>query len=149
CILYPFLPGGYDPLAVPLSAIARLFGAAGLLLVPIGVLWLIYELRGRGQRKDSLPNSANGRYCFAIVSLIVVSILAIAVSLLSLFGISISIGILTLTLWLYVIARLIPRLKPLKDAENESLNPVPLYLIVIPSVVLLFQVTLAAPATEF
>ena len=36
----PFLPGGHDPLAVPLSAMAWALGRVGLLLVPVGGLWL-------------------------------------------------------------------------------------------------------------
>jgi hypothetical protein len=35
----PFTPGTYDPLAAPLSMMARGFGFVGLLLVPVGVLW--------------------------------------------------------------------------------------------------------------
>lgn len=37
--LLPFLPGPYDPLALPLSMMARVAGLGGLLLVPIGALW--------------------------------------------------------------------------------------------------------------
>jgi len=36
--LLPFLPGPYDPLAAPLSATARAFGFASLLLVPLAAL---------------------------------------------------------------------------------------------------------------
>ncbi len=36
----PFVPGGHDPLAVPLSAMAWAVGRVGLLLVPVGGLWL-------------------------------------------------------------------------------------------------------------
>ena len=36
----PFVPGGHDPLAVPLSAMAWALGRVGLLLVPVGGLWL-------------------------------------------------------------------------------------------------------------
>jgi hypothetical protein len=35
----PFAPGGYDPLAVPLSGMAWALGRVGLLLVPVGGLW--------------------------------------------------------------------------------------------------------------
>jgi hypothetical protein len=45
CIVYPFLPGEYDSLAMPLSTIAQGFGVLGVLLVPVGALWLIAELR--------------------------------------------------------------------------------------------------------
>jgi hypothetical protein len=32
CTFYPFLPGEYDALAAPLSAMAQTFGMVGLLL---------------------------------------------------------------------------------------------------------------------
>jgi hypothetical protein len=41
CMVYPFLPGGYDRLAVPLSTMAQVFGVVGLALVPGGLLWLL------------------------------------------------------------------------------------------------------------
>jgi hypothetical protein len=147
-MFYPFLPGKYDPLAVTLSTLAQLFGTAGLLLVPLGVLWLVFELRERIQRNRNLPHPIRGFY-FAITALIAASIVAIAVSLLILFGIGVSFGLLALALWSYTVSRLIPRLKLLKTADAKNLNPTPLYLIVIPTVVLLFQITLAAPATQF
>jgi hypothetical protein len=36
----PFLSGGHDPLARPLSTMAWVFGRVGLLFVPIGMAWL-------------------------------------------------------------------------------------------------------------
>jgi hypothetical protein len=41
----PFAPGGHDPLAFPLSAIAWILGRAGLMLVPLGGLWLWVSTR--------------------------------------------------------------------------------------------------------
>ena len=38
--LWPFLPGRYDSLAVPLSVMSQIFGIVGLLLVPVGALWV-------------------------------------------------------------------------------------------------------------
>lgn len=49
----------------------------------------------------------------------------------------------------YVVWKLIPKLKLLKNAEPGHFNPTPLYLVVIPVVVLLLQLVLAAPAAEF
>ncbi|HEX5885823.1 MAG TPA: hypothetical protein VFY67_14875, partial [Pyrinomonadaceae bacterium] len=40
CTLLPFLPGSYDNLAVALSEMAHMFGVVGLLLVPVGLIWL-------------------------------------------------------------------------------------------------------------
>jgi hypothetical protein len=39
-MLLPFLPGRYDPLAMPLSAAATAMAFGGLLLVPVGAVWL-------------------------------------------------------------------------------------------------------------
>lgn len=46
--LLPFLPGGYDPVAGPASMTARVFGFAGLVLVPCGLVWLAWPRRGPG-----------------------------------------------------------------------------------------------------
>lgn len=148
CMFYPFLPGKYDGLAVPLSTMAQLFGAAAVLLLPIEIPWLVYEMRKRAQRNRNLPNTDRGYY-FAMASLIAASIVAIAVSLVIFLGVGISFGVLTLALWFYAVYRLIPKLQLLKKAEAENINPTPFYLILIPIAVLLIQVTLVAPATEF
>ena len=41
----PFFPGGYDSLSKPLSGMAWMFGRVGLLLVPVGGLWLLFSKR--------------------------------------------------------------------------------------------------------
>jgi hypothetical protein len=148
CMFYPFLPGAYDGFAVALSTMAQLFGTAGLLLVPIGVVWLIYEARKRARRNRHPPHTGRGYY-FAMASLIAASIVAIAVSIVMFFGIGISLGVLAIGLWSYVVSRLIPKVRLLKKAEAENINPTPFYLLFIPIALLLLQVTLAAPATEF
>jgi hypothetical protein len=147
-MIYPFLPGQYDVLAMPLSTMAQLLGTAGLLLVPIGVLWLVYEVRKQARSSRNLPNAGRGFY-FALALLIVASILAILVSLITTLAAGISFGVLTLALGFYTVSRWLPRLKLLKKAETENLNPTPLYLIFIPIVLLFFQLTLAIPVTEF
>ena len=148
CTFYPFLPGEYDGLAVPLSAMSQTFGVAGLLLVPVGVSWLAYELRKRARRKRNLPTKARGYY-FALASVVASAVVALAVSLGAFTSSGLSFGCLTLALWFYITLRLRPGLKSLKKAEAEDFNPAPLYLVFIPGVVLIFQITLAAPATEF
>jgi hypothetical protein len=61
---YPFLPGRYDPLAAPLSAMAQVFGKAGLLLVPLGVWSALAGRRrpgvtaGRGPRNAAVAGVA-------------------------------------------------------------------------------------------
>ena len=148
CIFYPFFPGAYDGLAVTLSAMSQLLGIVGLLLVPIGAVWLAYELWKKTRRKRNLPYR-DREYYFAIASLIAACIVAIIVSLFAFLSMGLSFGLPTLALWFYIVSRLIPGLKLLKKAEAESINPTPFYLIFIPVAVLLIQVTFAARAIEF
>ena len=147
CMLYPFLPGNYDGLAVALSTMAQAFGAAGLLLVPMGVLWLVYELRKRARTTRNVPHAQRGHWC-AVTSLIAATMVAVVVSLMGLFSAGISVGCLTLGLWIYIASKLIPGLRRLKKAESADLNPLPIYLTFIPPTVLACQLMLAAPAAE-
>ena len=147
-MVYPFLPGQYDALALPLSTIVQLLATVGLLLIPLGALWLVYELRKRARRNRNI-SATNREYYFALVSLIAGSILVILISLFALFGISVSLGVLTFALWFYAVSRFIPELRLIKQVERGSINPTPFYLTFILVVVLLFQLTLAAPLTEF
>ncbi len=148
CTFYPFLPGAYDGLAVTLSAMAQLFGIAGLLLVPVGALWLGYELRKQARGKQNLSHKKRG-YSFALASTLIGSIVAVAVSLGAFASIGLSFGFVALALWAYVVSRLVPNLRLLKSAEAGNFHPAPLYLTSIPIAVLLLQVMLADSATEF
>lgn len=148
CTFYPFLPGKYDGFAVPLSAMAQMFGIVGLLLVPVGAIWLAYELRKQARTKQNLQTKER-RYYFVTASIIASSIVALAVSFGAFMALSFSLGLVSLALWLYILSRIIPTLKLLEKGEVENFNPAPLYLVVIPTLVLMFQIALAAPATEF
>ena len=148
CIFYPFLPGGYDGLAMALSTMAQTAVVVGLLFVPVGILWLVHEARNGARRKQGLPHPESG-YRFSVVSVVVASIVAIAVSVSAGIAVGRSFGLLAFALWIYAAATLIPRLKLLRTAERASLNPVPLYLAVVPVAVLLCQRALAGPAAEF
>ena len=57
CVVYPFLPGQYDSLAMPLSIMAQFSAVVGLLFVPIGILWLVYELHQQIRRKVYIATS--------------------------------------------------------------------------------------------
>jgi hypothetical protein len=148
CMVYPFLPGKFDPLAVPISAMAQMLGSAGLLLVPIGALWLVHEVRRRVRKKRGLPHPERGYWC-ALASVAAASFVLIVVTLVGLMMAGISLGILTLVLWIYIVLRLMPGVKQLRNVRQENLNPAPIYLIFIPVAALVFHLALASPVTEF
>ena len=146
CTFYPFLPGEYDPLAMSLSAMAQTLGLAGLLGVPIGIAWLIFELHKRARQNRSL--GAKARYYFALASLLMASIVAVAAVFGAFANGGLSLGVLTLAVLCYIGSRLTPKLKLLKKAEAENFNPAPLYLVFIPVIVLVVQLMLAPRATD-
>jgi hypothetical protein len=123
--LLPFLPGSYDPLAAPLSMMARVFGWAGLLLVPAGALWL-----------------ARPRHASTVIALIASSIVWAVVSLAALMFGGFSLGIPMLSLGAYVFSRARPRLK-------TAGRTAAVYFIVVPIAVVLLQQALLGPAIEF
>ena len=147
CTFYPFLPGGYDPLAVSVSAMAQTLGLVGLLVVPVGSAWLVSELQQRARRKKNLPEKARGYY-FALASMTTASIVAVAVVIAALASSGLSLAVLTLVVLCYIGSRLIRKLKLLKNAEAENFNPAPLYMVFIPVIVLGVQLILAPHATN-
>lgn len=145
-IIYPFLPGRYDRVALPLSTMAQLLGMLALLLVPIGIFWLLYEfwLRSRGNLGQQ-----TWRYSFALVATVVASLVVTVVAAVAFAVAGYGLALLTAVIWLYTLFRLRPRLKLLKQADSRSFSAIPLYLIVIPALIAFAQLRLAAPLTEF
>ena len=123
--LLPFLPGPYDPLAAPLSAMARVFGVVGLLLVPIGGLWRARPRRGV-------------RVAALIVLAIVWAVLSLAAVIFS--GLSLALAMLVLGVYLFF--------KIKSWTKAETVTPA-LYLLAVPISVFLLQQALVGPAIEF
>lgn len=139
CTLLPFLPGPYDPLALPLSMMARVAGFVGLLFAPIGALWMA----SRYWR----PLVGKEHAC-AVAALIVLSLVWAAVSLAAFALGSLSLALICLALGIYVVFRLTPRIRSLKTAPTPT--PAPgLYLLVVPVAVFLLQRAVLEPAVEF
>jgi hypothetical protein len=147
CMFYPFMPGTYDRLAVTLSMMAQALGFAGLLLVPIGGIWLIYELLKRARKPDSDSHNDKGHY-FAIAALAVSLIGAGVVALAALISTGLSLGVVVIILWAYIIWRAVLSIKRMKTVLSGRFNPTPLYLIVIPSILVAAQLLFIKTAVE-
>jgi hypothetical protein len=139
CTALPFLPGRYDSLAAPLSMMSQLFGVVGLLLVPVGVLWIVAEHWSR---------LARSRGVFAYIALIAVSLVWAIVSL-GAFLDSLTLGVGVIALWAYVVTRVFSRLRALRGAPPRSATAMALYLVLVPIAVTLAQRALDGPLTDF
>lgn len=147
-MLYPFMPGTYDNLAITISVMAQTFGVAGLLLVLIGGLWLAYEWWRQSRRRRNLTLKAGG-YAFALLAIIASALVAIVLAIAAAASGSLVFGLLTLIVWAYVASRLRPPLKSLRQTERAYFSVVPIYLTIVPLAALILQLVIAAPATAF
>lgn len=127
CTLLPFLPGAYDPLALPLSMMARFGAIAALLLVPVGV-------------------TAKYR-SFAATTIVVATLVWLFVSLLAFMN-STALGVLTAAVGLLVVARVIRRWRQRSGGGVPS-RPIVLYFVVLPIAVVAVQWALVPRAVEF
>lgn len=139
CTLLPFLPGSYDPLALPLSMMARMFGFTGLLLVPIGALWTAARYS---------PALAARQYALAIAALIAGSIVWMAGSLAAVGVGSVSFAFFTAVAGAAIFAGLLPRVRRLMNAPGWSGGPA-LFLVVVPLTVFSLQRAVLEPAVTF
>jgi hypothetical protein len=134
----PFVPGGHDPLAVLLSALAWALGRVGLLLVPVGALWL---WASRAQRSRPAPQALLMRItlgtCVVIAMVTVLVAFASSGSRLLAAITAVLTGLLTMRLW-----------RRIRATESRVPGPrVAAILVVAPLVILAAQTMLVDAIT--
>jgi len=134
CILSPFLPGTYDVLALPISLMVQSFGATGLLLSIVGLLWL------------AIPKK---HFVFALVSLYLSTFIILVLALFAFLSAGRSSGIILLLIWAVVFLYLRTKLNQLKSTSQTKFNFLPIYLILLPIFILIIQLVLAKPLTQW
>lgn len=148
CLFLPFLPGEYDGFAATLSAWAQLVGTVGLPLVPIGAIWLGYELRMRGRATGIRPARDLGS-ALAWAALAVATLVALGFAGFAWGIVGRSLGFTVLALWVYCAFRLARTLKAIRPVEGRAFNPAPLYLVAVPLVAAILTFTQVGRAIEF
>ena len=132
-IAYPFLSGDFDELAIPISTMIQVFGLVGLALVPVGVLWLV------------MPKYKFG---YAVTALIISTLVILIICLFATLSVGYSLGVLILLLWTFIVILVIPKIKSLKEQKQNKVIWLPVYLIYLPVVTLLLQLTLSKYLTQ-
>jgi hypothetical protein len=131
-IIYPFMSGDFDRLAMPLSTIIQGFGIIGIIPSLFGLIWLL------------MPSKFKS---FSIISIYLFGFLIVFFTFFAylisgiLFGISILL-ILGLLLLKY-------RQRIIVPFEREAIAFVPIYLIVLPVSILTVQLLIAKPITDW
>ncbi len=145
CMLLPFLPGRYDGLAVTLSFMAQLFSFAGLLLVPLGLLWLWFELT----KHNPTTPSHNKTKHFSIVTVFTLAFVTVVVSLGALTNYHLSFGLLFLAFCFFLLTRTFLKLKRGSIPHSSKSNHIPIYLITIPVFVALIRFGFILAVVQF
>jgi len=145
-IFLTYFPGDYDASSVTLSSMAQLFGFSSLLFVPIGIGWLIYETI---KQKKGSATVSNSSYRFAIAALTASVLVALITSLGAFVNHSLSLAVITILIYAFIFPRIVSRVKQIKNKNNKSFNPIPVYLVCIPIIVVLIRSLFIVPAIEF
>jgi hypothetical protein len=149
CMFYPFMPGTYDRLAVSLSAMAQALGVTGLLMVPIGILWLIHELARRRARTQGSAPRRERRSWFALsataASVVVMAGVALAAAIES--GPALAVAVLML--WVFIIRRALAAVRRMRMADDSRVNAAPFYLILVPCILVAARLMYFPAAVEF
>lgn len=138
CIFLPFMAGDYDSFSVTLSAILQLAVITSLLLVPVGIIWLIYE-RGRSRRS----------YQFAGISIVISAIIILAAALGAFISHAVSMAFVILIAGVYIIGQLLAGRRRMKRTPEKRRVFLPVYLIAIPLTVMCFRWFLLEDAVAF
>ncbi|MHC1774886.1 MAG: hypothetical protein AB9834_05670 [Lentimicrobium sp.] len=131
-IIYPFLSGEYDRLAMSLSILIQGIGIAGLLLSATGIFWL------------TIPGKFR---FFANSSVYIASFLTIVFAFFAHLMAGLLFGVIILACCALIIIRLRQRLK--NTTDKQSFSFVPVYLVVIPLSLLIIQLLIAKPVTDW
>ncbi|WP_312699288.1 hypothetical protein [Sedimentibacter sp.] len=147
----PYFPGGYDHLAVMISGIIQIASFISLLLVPVGVLWLIYERVQRKKVNDGSRKSGS----FAIAALVILTLIVIVSSFVAIGGIgsfrgSLALGISLPIIFVYITVKtIIPRIRKMRNPDDLKPSIIPYYMVIIPLAVVISRCALIVPALDY
>lgn len=136
CSLLPFLPGSYDGLALAFSEMAHMIGTVGLILAPIGLLWIAAD------RSDRL---AQKRHLFPLLALIASTLVWAALWFASILHSGFVAGFAIVALWICVLRKAWSNFRTASPARASA---IPFYLVAVPVVVALLQWALVERAVQ-
>jgi|GEM_PF-74210 len=147
-IIAPFLPGPAIKPLIGLSMFGQATGLIGLLLVPVALVWIVYEIR-----KTKLANgkTLNWRipYWLSVVSLLIVALaltfLTIAIS----FQEGVISAIIVFLVFVAVLISAVRGISRLKIKGERKFNTTPVYLLTIPVIAFLTNLFVVKPLSNY
>lgn len=153
-IVLPFLPGPPNKLVIGLSVFGQSAGFFGLLLVLIGIVWAVVEIRNLRNRNNESPNCPKDPSGMPAYSLAIIATAIIAgIYLLLVIGVFVNgeilAGLLVLILGAFALKPAITKIKKQKHTSVRQLNPAPFYLLTIPLIAFVTRIYLMEPLSDY
>lgn len=127
----PFLPGSYSTVAIGASALVQMAGFFGLLLVPVGSVWLLLQMRTKHVEPKIPDRWVNGYYLSLLAFIPTIGFLTLLLAV-GFNQVEISERALFMSFIVVLIIFCYSVTARLKNSRSDKFNFLPLYLIVIP-----------------
>jgi hypothetical protein len=135
------MPGRYDNLSVTISFMTQIFSFVSLLFVPLGLFWL---LLGFSKTKAKKRNRH-----FTVLSIAIWGLVAIIVSVVPLSSNNLSFAVIFLVIAFSLLVIAYSKSRKSFTSDNPQFNPTPIYLIVIPLVLVTTRFLFIEKAVEY
>lgn len=146
-MIYPFIPGKYDSIGIPLSTMVQIWSGLGLLTCIPAMLWLYNCIKYRKEYKEDLAVQMKLRLYFKIYAWTTCFVLLLVIFL-TMLGLSILLGVFLLIGLAYFLNLLLKKTFSLKANAFHSFYT-PLGLLLLPIVLLAFQLLISKPLTRW
>ena len=125
---------------------AQILGFSSLLLLPVGVIWILYD---QSKAAGSLPGRRNQSQGFMVTTLIILFLIVSIVSL-SAFSLDhIFLGMMIFAMGSYGIFLIRRKWSQFEKSHTRRFNLLPFYLVFIPFIVMFCRFSFIKQATEF
>jgi len=145
-MLYPYLPGKFDPMAFGISTLAQLVGVMGVPVALAALPWLIYEVYKANQERKGATIKPR-RFVFALLAL-VVGAFFLLVATIGAWALAEAraLGAALLLTWLGALWFVLPWLLRERRHEGNGFSSAPLLIVAIPVATLLLQLAFGEAA---
>jgi len=146
-LIYPFIPGSYDPVGISLSTFIQLYSGLGLITCIPAVLWLYHAVKiGNANKDDQYLFKKYWLFpkIYIWTSIFVLSI----VIFITTFGLSRLAGIFLFLAMIFFSGLFFNKISQLKPGFHPP-HGLPLALALLPILLLVFQLSISKPLTNW
>jgi hypothetical protein len=131
CFILPYLPGPSNDIVTAVSLYAQSPGFLGLIVLPIGLIWITFELLKL--RSNDLKYSKIS-FWLAIIATLLITLIGVLMTVVIIAQFSVFGGIMGSLILIYALIKSVKGIINLRLQPSIRFNVVPVYLFIIPLV---------------